>query len=82
MQTDLHFPLAMRVLAARACHLDVEKPMTVDLAQADALLARAGELGTRIAVHHQGSSATIRSRRPLRSTSTGTPVSSTESRVS
>ena len=56
VQTDLHFPLAMRVLAARSCHLDVEKPMTVDLAQADALLARAGELGTRIAVHHQGSS--------------------------
>lgn len=56
VQTDLHFPLAMRVLAARSCHLDMEKPMTVDLAQADALLARAGELGTRIAVHHQGSS--------------------------
>ena len=56
VQTDLHFPLAMRVLAARACHLDVEKPMTVDLAQADALLARAGERGTQIAVHHQGSS--------------------------
>lgn len=56
VQTDLHFPLAMRVLAARACHLDVEKPMTVDLAQADALLARAEELGVRIAVHHQGSS--------------------------
>ena len=56
VQTDLHFPLAMRVLAARSCHLDVEKPMTVDLAQADALLARAGELGTQIAVHHQGSS--------------------------
>ena len=60
VQTDLHFPLAMRVLDARACHLDVEKPMTVDLAQADALLARAEELGTQIAVHHQGGS-----RRPL-----------------
>ena len=56
VQTDLHFPLAMRVLDARACHLDVEKPMTVDLAQADALLARAEELGTEIAVHHQGGS--------------------------
>ena len=30
--------------------------MTVDLAQADALLARAEELGTQIAVHHQGGS--------------------------
>ena len=56
VQTDLHFPLAMRVLAARACHLDLEKPMTVDLAQADALLARAEERGTQIAVHHQGGS--------------------------
>ena len=56
VQTDLHFPLAMRVLDARTCHLDVEKPMTVDLAQADALLARAEELGTQIAVHHQGGS--------------------------
>ena len=56
VQTDLHFPLAMRVLDARACHLDIEKPMTVDLAQADALLARAEELGTQIAVHHQGGS--------------------------
>ena len=56
VQTDLHFPLAMRVLDTRACHLDIEKPMTVDLGQADALLARAEELGTQIAVHHQGGS--------------------------
>ena len=56
VQTDLHFPLAMRVLDAGAYHLDIEKPMTIDLAQADALLQRATERGTRIAVHHQGSS--------------------------
>lgn len=56
IQTDLHFPLAMRVLEAGAYHLDIEKPMTIDLAQADTLLARAKERGTQIAVHHQGSS--------------------------
>ncbi len=56
VQTDLHFPLAMRVLESGAYHLDIEKPMTVDLSQADALLARANEYGTQIAVHHQGSS--------------------------
>lgn len=56
VQTDLHFPLAMRVLESGAYHLDIEKPMTVDLSQADRLLARANEYGTQIAVHHQGSS--------------------------
>jgi predicted dehydrogenase len=57
-QTDLHFPLCMEILDAGPFHLDVEKPMTVDLEQADQLLARARERGVQIAVHHQASSLT------------------------
>ncbi len=51
--TEFHYPLAMRVLE-RGINIDVEKPMCTDLEEADALLARAGERGARIAVHHQG----------------------------
>ena len=52
--TQLHYGLAMRVLEHGKVHIDVEKPMCSDLAQADGLLERAEALGARIAVHHQG----------------------------
>ena len=51
--TELHYPLSMRVLE-HGVHIDVEKPMTLDLIQADALIAKATEKGSRVAVHHQG----------------------------
>ena len=50
--TEFHYDLSMRVLA-HAVHIDVEKPMCVDLVQADAVVARARENGVRVAVHHQ-----------------------------
>lgn len=43
----------MRVLEHRV-HIEVEKPLCTDLAQADAVLAKAREQGVRVAVHHQG----------------------------
>lgn len=52
--TEFHYELAMRVLDHGAYHLDVEKPICVDLEQADAVLRRAGERGVQVAVHHQG----------------------------
>lgn len=51
--TELHYDLSMRVLE-HGVHIDVEKPMTLDLLQADALVAKATEKGSRVAVHHQG----------------------------
>ena len=50
--TEFHYDLSMRVLA-HGVHIDVEKPMCVDLEQADAVVARARENGVRVAVHHQ-----------------------------
>ncbi|HET7560494.1 MAG TPA: Gfo/Idh/MocA family oxidoreductase [Limnochordia bacterium] len=50
--TEFHYPLAMQALA-HGVHLDIEKPLSVDLAQADTLLAEADRRGVRIAVHHQ-----------------------------
>ena len=52
--TEFHHELMMRVLDHGAYHLDVEKPVCVDLEQADAVLRRARERGVRVAVHHQG----------------------------
>ena len=51
--TEFHYQLCMRVLEY-GVNIDVEKPMCVDLEQADAVMAKAGEKGVRIAVHHQG----------------------------
>ena len=51
--TELHFDLAMRVLEHRV-HIDLEKPMCIDLEQADAVLAKAEQKGVKITVHHQG----------------------------
>ncbi len=50
--TEFHHPLAMRVLE-HGVNIDVEKPICVDLQQADEVLAKASEKGVRVAVHHQ-----------------------------
>ena len=42
--TEFHFPLCMRVLE-HGVDIDVEKPVTIDLQQADTLAARAKEVG-------------------------------------
>ena len=50
--TEFHYPLLMRVLDY-GVNVDVEKPICVDLDQADAVLAKAYEKGVRVAAHHQ-----------------------------
>ena len=56
--TEFHYPLCMGVLDHEGVHIDVEKPICVDLNQADQLLEKAGKKGAKIAVHHQGRSGT------------------------
>lgn len=51
--TEFHFDLGMRVLD-HGVHIEIEKPICVDLEQADQLLAKAEQKGVQIAVHHQG----------------------------
>lgn len=51
--TELHYDLCMRVLE-HGVHIEVEKPMCVDLVQADTVIAKAEEKGVQVAVHHQG----------------------------
>ena len=50
--TEFHFDLSMRVLE-HSVNIEVEKPLCIDLQQADALLDKATEKGARVAVHHQ-----------------------------
>lgn len=50
--TAFHYDLAMRVLE-HGVHVDVEKPMALDLEEADALVAKAAARGVLLAVHHQ-----------------------------
>ena len=50
--TELHYPLAMRVLE-HSVNIEVEKPMCIDLEQADAVIAKAKAKGVRVAVHQQ-----------------------------
>ena len=51
--TEFHYELAMRVLEY-GCHIDIEKPLCPALDEADRVIAKAGEKGARVAVHHQG----------------------------
>jgi predicted dehydrogenase len=51
-RADWHFPLAMAVLE-RGVNCIVEKPIAIDLQQADAMVATARRNGARLAVHHQ-----------------------------
>lgn len=58
--TEFHHDLAMRVLDY-GVHIDIEKPLCVDLVEADEVVKKAAEKGVRIAVHHQGrTGATMR----------------------
>ncbi len=50
--TEFHYPLSMRVLE-HGVHIEVEKPICVELHQADDVLAKASAKGVRVAVHHQ-----------------------------
>ena len=50
--TEFHYELSMRVLE-HGVNIEVEKPICVDLEQADEVLAKASEKGVRVAVHHQ-----------------------------
>ena len=56
--TEFHHDLAMRVLEY-GVHIDIEKPLCVDLIEADEVVAKAAEIGVRIAVHHQGRSGAL-----------------------
>ena len=56
--TEFHHDLAMRVLE-HGVHIDIEKPLCVDLVEADEVLAKAAEKGARIAVHHQGRTGAV-----------------------
>ncbi len=51
--TEFHYDLCLRVLE-HGVHIEVEKPMCVDLVQADAVIAKAAEKNVKVAVHHQG----------------------------
>ena len=53
--TEFHYDLSMQVVEY-GVHIDVEKPICIDLVQADALITKAKEKGSQIAVHHQGRS--------------------------
>ena len=50
--TELHYELSMRVLE-HGVNIEVEKPMCIDLEQADAVIAKAESKGVKVAVHQQ-----------------------------
>jgi len=50
--TEAHYPLCMRVLE-HGVNIEVEKPLCIDLVQADAVLAKAKAKKARVVVHHQ-----------------------------
>ena len=56
--TEFHHDLAMRVLE-HGVNIDIEKPLCVDLIEADEVLAKARERGVRVAVHHQGRTGAV-----------------------
>lgn len=56
--TEWHHDLALRVLEY-GVDIDIEKPLCVDLEEADAVVAKAKEKGARIAVHHQGRTGVV-----------------------
>ena len=49
---SLHAPLALRVLE-HGVHIEVEKPMGLDLLETDAVMDKAAQKGVQVAVHHQ-----------------------------
>ncbi len=51
--TEFHYDLCMQVLE-HGVHIEVEKPMCVDLIQADTVMEKAESKKCKVAVHHQG----------------------------
>ena len=51
--TERHYDLSMRVLEYDV-NIEVEKPICVNLLQADKIVDKAKEKEVRVAVHHQG----------------------------
>lgn len=51
--TEFHHDLCMMVLE-HGVHIEVEKPMCVDLLEADDVIRKADEMNVQVAVHHQG----------------------------
>ena len=51
--TEFHHGLCMAVLE-HGVHIEVEKPMCIDLVQADDVISKAELQGSKVAVHHQG----------------------------
>lgn len=51
--TELHHDLCMRVLE-HGVNIEVEKPIAVNLSEADSIIAKANDHGVTVAVHHQG----------------------------
>lgn len=51
--TEFHYDLCMKVLE-HGVHIEVEKPMCVDLLEADDVIRKADEMDVQVAVHHQG----------------------------
>lgn len=51
--TERHYDLSMRVLEY-GVNIEVEKPICVNLLQADKIVDKAKEKEVRVAVHHQG----------------------------
>ena len=49
---SLHAPLTLRVLE-HGVHIEVEKPMGLDLLETDAVMDKAAQKGVQVAVHHQ-----------------------------
>ena len=56
--TEFHRDLAMLVLE-HGVNIDIEKPLCVDLEEADEVVGKAREKGCRIAVHHQGRTGVV-----------------------
>ena len=51
--TEFHYDLCMQVLEHNV-NIEVEKPMCVNLLQADAIIKKAEDKDVKVAVHHQG----------------------------
>ena len=51
--TEFHHDLCMRVLE-HGVNIEVEKPITVNLSDADSIIAKSNDQGVTVAVHHQG----------------------------
>ncbi len=58
--TKFHAPLAAAALRM-GCHVDVEKPLTLTLAELDSLMAAQREAGKQLVPHHQSATGPVES---------------------